>query len=244
LNPNDLPFFIVLFIIATAYSSVGHGGASSYLALMALSSIPTKEASTIALVLNIEVSIIALVLFQRAKHLDWSLTWPFLLGGIPLAFVGGSLKLSDLVHEWVLGAVLVYAAIVLLFRLPAKNKPEQMTPIAHRVGAGAGIGLVSGMVGVGGGIFLSPLMVLFGWASTKQTAATSAVFIFANSIAGLSARPISQLSKLPQHVGMIPVVCLGAILGAYLGAQKFPDLALRRVLGGVLLLAVFKLIIH
>lgn len=242
LNPHDLLFVLGMLIVAVAYSCVGHGGASGYLALMAFSTVAAKDASVLALALNIVVSSVAFVLFNRAKHFDWSLAWPFLAGSIPFAFLGGSLKLSDHLHKYILAAVLIYAAAVLLIGPSREVFHERGPSLPIRISAGAGIGLVSGMVGVGGGIFLSPLMLLLGWADAKRTAATSSLFILVNSIAGLAARPPSTLELVSTHSVTIVAASIGALVGAWIGSQRMPNPILRRALGVVLLAGVIKLV--
>ncbi len=232
------------FAVAVGYSAVGHGGASGYLALLAFTAMPSKESSTLSLAMNVFVSLIAFLLFRRAKHFDWSLTWPFILGSVPMAFLGGSMKLSDHLHQWILGVVLLYAGITLLAKKPPESTELVPASIPWRIAAGAGIGLLSGMVGVGGGIFLSPLIILLRWGDIKKTATISALFIFLNSIAGLVARGGSSLTVIQLHSDTILVASIGALLGAWLGSHKVPDLSLRRLLGVVLLMAVIKLIVR
>ncbi len=241
MNPHDLLFVLGMLIVAVAYSCVGHGGASGYLALMAFSTVATKDASVLALALNIVVSSVAFLLFKRGKHFDWSLAWPFLVGSVPFAFLGGTLKLSDHVHQWILAAVLIYAAGVLLIGPSKEGQVGQAPSRAVRMATGSGIGLVSGMVGVGGGIFLSPLMLLLGWADAKRTAATSSLFILVNSIAGLAARPPSSLNMVSSHWPTIVAASIGALVGAWIGSQRMPNPVLRRALGVVLLAGVVKL---
>ena len=244
LNAHDPLFLIGVLAVALAYSAVGHGGASGYLALLAFSTMAPKDASTLALFLNIGVSIIAFALFERAKHFEWSLAWPFLVGSIPLAFVGGSLKLSDSVHKWVLAGVLLYAAVTLLVRAPKPAKDIHPPIVPMQIGVGAAIGLLSGMVGVGGGIFLSPILLLMGWANAKKTAAVSALFILLNSAAGLLARPPSSLAIVQDYLPMLIIACVGAAAGAWSGARKMPDNAMRRTLGIAMLVAVAKSLVR
>lgn len=194
--------------------------------------------------MNIVVSLIAFLLFRRAKHFDWQLTWPFLLGSVPMAYLGGRVKLSDNLHQWVLAVVLLYAGITLLVRKPSASEVLKEPPIVWRILSGAGIGLLSGMVGVGGGIFLSPLIVLLKWTDVKKTASISALFIFFNSIAGLIARGASSLPIIQNHADTLVVASVGALLGAWFGSHKVQDLGLKRLLGVVLLFAVIKLIVR
>lgn len=242
LNVIEPWLFFGVFAVALGYSMVGHGGASGYLALLAFTAIPSAVGATTALVLNVFVAGITLVVFGRAKHFDWNLAWPLLLGSVPFAFLGGRLKFENQVQDLVLAAVLLYAAGVLILSVPAKDGESQPPVRPILVGSGAGIGFLSGLVGVGGGIFLSPLMILNRWAQPHKVAAVSAGFIFANSLAGLSARPFDLLQESMSLWPLITVGILGAVVGSFFGAHRVSSLALRRGLGLVLLLAVAKLL--
>lgn len=235
-------FFILIGLIAFAYSLVGHGGASGYLALLSFTSLPGKTCSTIALILNLVVSSVTFLTFRRAKHFDWQIAWPFLLGSIPLAFLGGSLKIESRIQDVLLALTLGYASLLLIFGMP---KPDDEAKTPNRVlsvVAGAGIGLLSGIVGVGGGIFLSPLLILTGWSKPHRAASIAAVFIFANSAAGLVARPPAAFQST---FGLWPLVLFGfagAVVGSWFGANKTSPPGMRRALGFILLIAVGKLI--
>ncbi len=228
--------------MALGYSMVGHGGASGYLALLAFTAIPIAVGATTVLVLNVFVSGIALVVFGRAKHLDWNLAWPLLLGSIPFAFLGGRLKFENRIQDLVLAVVLLYAAGVLIFSVPARDGESQPPGRPILIGSGASIGFLSGLVGVGGGIFLSPLMILNRWSPPHKVAALSSGFIFANSLAGLSARHYDLVREGLNLWPLIIVSILGSVGGSLLGAHRVSSLALRRALGLILLLAVVKLL--
>lgn len=234
--------FLGVFVVALCYSMVGHGGASGYLALLALTAIPSTVSATTALVLNVFVAGISLVVFGRAKNLDWSLAWPLLLGSVPFAFWGGRLKFENRVQDFVLACVLLYAASVLMVSVPKVEGDSQKPSRPILVGSGVGIGFLSGLVGVGGGIFLSPLMILKRWAQPHTAAALSAGFIFANSVAGLVARPFSVLEQSFSFWPLIAAGIFGAVAGSLLGAHRVSGVGLRRALGLVLLLAVAKLL--
>ena len=237
------PWLLVgVFAVALAYSMVGHGGASGYLALLAFTAIPSAVGATSALILNVFVAGITLVVFRRAKHFEWSLAWPLLLGSIPFAFLGGRLKFESRLQDLVLAVLLLFAAGVLLFRLPDRDGDCQPPVRPTLYSSGVGIGFLSGLAGVGGGIFLSPLMILKHWARPHTVAALSAGFIFANSLAGLSARPISLLQQSLAYWPLVLAGVFGALGGSVLGAHRVSSLGLRRALGLVLLLAVGKLI--
>jgi hypothetical protein len=231
-----------IFVVAVLYSSVGHGGASGYLAVMAFLAVAPGVTRPTALVLNLFVASIATVQFWRAGHFSWGLFWPFAVTSIPFAFVGGMIKLPTDVYKIVLGLVLLFAAFRLAWSF-AQEVPEVRRPnIWLALAIGAGIGLLSGLVGVGGGIFLTPVLLLMNWSETKTAAGVSALFIFVNSAAGLAGN-YSQVSVLPaSSLTWIGAAIAGGVIGSLLGAKKFESLMLRRVLAGVLLMAALKLI--
>ena len=243
---NELPFWVPLLIFAVAmvYSSVGHGGASGYLAVLSLLAISRTEMATTALVLNILVASTALVSFMRSKHLTLSLTWPFILLSIPGALIGGAVKVSESVYSYLLAVALLTAAIRLSGLLNRSPVDGEFRPLRlpAAVPIGGAIGLLSGIVGIGGGVFLSPVILLAKWADAKQVAATSALFIVVNSIAGLSSRMISHNADF----GIVPVLpsvaFAGGLLGSSLGARTFSTLLLRRILAVVLVTAAVKLL--
>lgn len=238
---SQLLLSLGVFLVALAYSSVGHGGASGYLALLSFTAITARDASTLALTMNIGVSGIAFFFFRRAQHFDWKLAWPFLALSIPLAFCGALYKLSDSAHKWVLGAVLIAAAAALIFRPSDADREKRPVSIPLSLAVGGTIGLFSGMIGIGGGIFLSPVLILMGWADAKKTAAISSAFIFLNSTSGLIARSGEFPSVAAKYAPLICLAIVGAIAGGMIGANRLPAIALRRVLGVVLLFAIPKL---
>jgi uncharacterized membrane protein YfcA len=237
------PFLIVaaIFVVAILYSSVGHGGASGYLAVMAILTVAPEVTRPTALVLNLFVASIAAVQFYRAGHFSWSLFWPFAATSIPFAFLGGMIKLPTNVYKIVLGLVLLFAAVRLAWSF-TKEADVGPPKIWMALIIGAFIGLLSGLVGVGGGIFLTPVLLLMSWSETKTAAGVSALFIFVNSAAGLAGN-YAQVSVLPQTALMwIVAAALGGSIGALLGATRFDSLMLRRVLALVLIFAGVKLI--
>lgn len=238
-----VPILIILaiFVVAVLYSSVGHGGASGYLAVMAFLSVAPGVTRPTALVLNLFVASIGFVQFWRAGHFSWRVFWPFAAASVPLAFIGGMIHLPTQIYKIVLGVVLLLAACRLAWKQTASRDPKPPNVVIALL-IGAGIGLLSGMVGVGGGIFLTPILVLANWSETKTAAGVSALFILVNSISGLAGN-YSQLSVVPSEVWFwIAAAIAGGILGSTLGAKKFDSLMLRRVLASVLVLAGIKLI--
>ena len=230
---------------AFAYASVGHGGASAYIAAMALAGIAPAEMRPIALVLNVLVSAIATYKFARAGYFSWRLFWPFAVVSIPFAFIGGAITLPGQAYKILVGVVLLYAAWQLWrsARAGEEMRAVREPPIPRAMAIGAALGLLAGLTGVGGGIFLSPLLLMLGWAGTKQTSATSAPFILVNSIAGLAAGFAVKSASLPPYIWTLGVaVIAGGWLGAEYGSRRFANPLVRRILAVVLALAGAKMI--
>ena len=232
-----------ILVAAVLYSSVGHGGASAYLAVMALAGLAPQVMRPSALVLNLVVSAIAAVGFAAAGWFRWRLFWPFALTSIPFAFLGGSITLPDAVYRRILGLVLLFAAYRLWRHFGSGEEILRPPPIAAALLWGAAIGTLSGLTGVGGGIFLSPLLLLARWAEPKPTAAVSSAFIWVNSLAGLLGKP-SSLLLLPSGIVLwAAAAAVGGIAGAFLGSRRLPSLVLRRLLAAVLVVAGGKLLL-
>jgi len=235
--------FIILaiFVVAILYSSVGHGGASGYLAVMAFFSVAPNVTRPTALLLNVFVASIAFFQFYRAKHFEWKIFLPFAATSIPVAFVGGMITLPTPIYKFFLGAVLIFAAVRLAWNFTSA-KETVMPKIWIALIIGAVIGLLSGLVGVGGGIFLTPILLLLNWTETKKAAGVSALFILVNSISGLLGN-YKQVFELSTDVWIwIVAAVVGGVIGATLGSLYFDSLTLRRVLAFVLLMAGAKLI--
>lgn len=233
-----------MLLAAFLYASVGHGGASAYLAALALAGVAPAEMRPIALALNILVSAIGTYKFWRAGHFRWRLFWPFAVVSVPLAYVGGAIQLPGHVYDIVVGVVLVYAAwqLWLSGRLGAEMRAVREPPLPAAMSIGAGLGLLSGLTGVGGGIFLSPVLLLLGWATTKQTSAVAAAFILANSISGISAIASARSASLPPYVAVLGIaVIAGGWLGAEYGSRRFANPVIRRMLALVLAVAGAKM---
>lgn len=233
---------LAIFVVAVLYSSVGHGGASGYLAVMAFFAIAPEVTRPTALTLNLFVASIATVQFWRAGHFSWGLFWPFALTSIPFAFIGGMLKLPTNVYKIILGLVLLFAAFRLAWKFASDDGEVREPRLWMALAFGAVIGLLSGLVGVGGGIFLTPVLLLFHWSETKTAAGNSALFIFVNSAAGLAGN-YAQVSVLPSGAWFwILAAIAGGLIGSLLGAKRFDSITLRRILAAVLLFAAVKLI--
>ncbi len=238
---NELVLWLGVFLVALSYSCVGHGGASGYLALLAFTAFTSREASTLALLMNVGVSAIAFIIYHRARHFDVKLAWPFFVLSIPMAYLGAVFKLSDSVHRWVLAAALLGAAAALIFRPTRTEEPGKPVAIPIALILGASIGLLSGMIGIGGGIFLSPVLIIMGWADAKKTAAISSAFIFLNSASGIVARTSEVAPMASRHWPLIVIAVVGAVVGGIIGANRMAPTTLRRALGVVLLFAIPKL---
>lgn len=235
----------LIFIAAVLYSSVGHGGASGYLAAMTLVGVALEVMRPAALMMNILVASIAAISFYRAGCFAWSMFWPFAIGSIPFAFIGGTIHLPAHVYRPLLGVVLLAAAARMVVRVGSQRDSDDdsrppRTPIA--ITAGAGIGLLSGLTGTGGGIFLSPLMLVLRWAPVRQVAGVSATFILVNSIAGLAGN-INSVRLLPAAaIGWAAAAVAGGAIGSWLGSRKLAPRSLRVILAVVLVVAAAKLI--
>lgn len=237
----EIAVVIAIFAVAVLYSSVGHGGASGYLAVMAFLLVEPSVTRPTALFLNVFVASIAAFQFYRAGHFDWKVFLPFAAASVPLAFVGARISLPAPVYKIILGAVLIVAALRLAWKFSAE-KEIAAPKIWLALIIGAVVGLLSGLIGVGGGIFLTPVLLLMNWTETKKAAGISAMFILVNSIAGILGS-YAQLAQLNSNVWFwILAAVAGGVVGSTLGSRYFDSLVLRRVLAVVLLIAGFKLI--
>ncbi|TNC15011.1 sulfite exporter TauE/SafE family protein [Methylobacterium terricola] len=231
-----------MFLGAALYTAVGHAGASAYIALMALFGVAPAVMRPTALVLNILVASVTSFRFLRAGMFRWRVLWPFLVGAVPLAFVGGAIQLPGAYYRPVVGMVLVLGAARLLWPGGRAVDPgPHDPPIWAGLIVGAGIGLLSGLTGTGGGIFLSPMLLFMGWSATKTASGVAALFIFCNSVAGLFGN-LSIVRALPTDLPLFAAsVLLGALVGTAFGI-RFAVPVIQRVLGLVLLVAGAKLI--
>jgi uncharacterized membrane protein YfcA len=246
----DLRVILILaalfFVVAILYSSVGHAGASGYLAAMALLSVAPEVMRPTALVLNIVVAAFTTWRFREARYFNGKVLAPFLAGSIPCAFIGGMLKLPTMTYQVAVGVVLLASAAYLAWRafsqISARGEIPVVAPPIPSIVIGAAIGLLSGLTGTGGGIFLSPLILLLGWAGPKATAGISAPFIMINSMAGLTGGSLVA-HDLPESLPLLAgSALLGALIGTWLGIRKLSTQALLITLAVVMSLAGIKLI--
>jgi len=236
------PWLLLLLpIIAFLYASVGHGGASGYLAVMSLFAFPVSVMKPTALVLNILVSAISFYFYYREKKFEWQLFYPFALTSIPFSFLGGIMTIETRLYKFILATVLIFAVLRMLGFFGKEQPVLKTLHLPTALFIGAIIGFLSGLIGIGGGIILSPILLLLGWANMKQTAAVSALFIFVNSIAGLIGF-VSKGGNFPASSALIiGVVILGGLLGGYYGSKKMNTVTLRNILALVLGIAILKL---
>lgn len=237
----DTYILLLLFsAVAFLYSSVGHGGASGYIALMAIFAFPQNEIKTNALFLNLFVSFISFSQYFKKSDFPYKLFFLLVVFSIPMAFWGGTLTLNDKIYKIILGIILLIPITKFLGFFP---KYQFLVPqsIPLTIILGISIGLLSGLLGIGGGIILSPILILLGWCSVKQTAAVSAIFIFVNSLSGLLGKSLVSLHLSENIYSILLFTIVGGILGGYFGAKKFKIQWIKYTLAIVLLIACFKL---
>jgi hypothetical protein len=244
MDANTIFWIAALMAIAAAlYSSVGHGGASAYLAIMALFSMAPEVMRPTALALNLVAATFTAARFAIWRQTNWKLLLSFAATAVPAAYVGGMLQLPPEVYRPVVGVVLL-AAAMRLFWQPERldSRPVRPPPVAVTLPTGAALGLLAGLTGTGGGIFLSPLIILFGWEDARKTAGIAAMFIVLNSAAGLAGN-IASVEQLPREMPILAAaVFLGAIAGSWLGVSRLPRHRLLQALGIVLVVAALKLL--
>ena len=226
------------------YSSVGHGGASGYLALMSLLGVNTIYMRSSALILNILVSAISFYLFYRNGFFKWKLFYPFAIASVPMAFIGAGITLEPVWYNRILGLFLIIAALRIsgIFSRYSET-PERELNLLPGLITGGVLGLFSGMIGIGGGIILSPIILMFGWGNVKQTATVSALFIFVNSVSGLIGLGSENINFSQDFVWWIAAAFTGGVIGSVWGSSFASYRILKNVLAFVILFAAFKLLV-
>jgi len=235
-----------MLVAAFLYAAVGHGGASAYIAAMALAGVAPAEMRPMALMLNVVVSSLATWKFWRAGHFRWGLFWPFAVLSVPMAYVGGAIVLPGTAYKVLVGLVLLYAAWQLWWsaRTAEELRPARLLSVPLAMVFGAALGVLSGLTGVGGGIFLSPLLLLAGWAGTKQTSAVAAPLILVNSLAALAAGFVRNPTLPPDYAPwLMAAVLVGGWAGAEYGSRRLANPVIRQVLAVVLSIAGGKMVL-
>jgi uncharacterized protein len=235
-------FYSLLFVVAFLYASVGHGGASGYLALGAIFELAKEVMRPTALMLNLFVSLTSFIQFYRGKHFIFKIFLPLAIASVPMAFIGGRINIDAGIYKTALGILLLIPIIRFFFfpNIPVTEIRKSNMGISLLLGAV--IGFISGVIGIGGGIILSPVLLLLKWTDQKQTAAISALFIFVNSMSGLLGQWTKGIHFDTSMISYVAVAFAGGFCGAYFGAMKFNQNVLRIVLGVVLVFASYKLI--
>lgn len=234
---------VCIVAVAILYSCIGHGGASGYLAVLALFSLAPAVFKPTALVLNILVSAVATFHFARSGHFSWRLFWPFAVASIPFSYIGGGLSLPETVFNPLVGILLLASACRLFFKREREEKETLPPSVPAALAVGAVFGLLSGLTGVGGGIFLSPLMLLLRWARAREVSAVSALFILVNSIAGLLGH-IGSLQAVPGYLPILAASALcGGFAGSFFGSRRLSAAGILKTLSAVLTIAGFKMLL-
>lgn len=233
--------FPLLFGVALLYSSVGHGGASGYLALMALYEVAPDVMKPTALLLNLFVSLTAFVFYYRGKFFRKNLFIPLAIASVPFAFLGGMMTIDADIYRKMLGIFLLIPVVRFLLFKDLEVKDQSAPVTGWLILIGASIGMLSGMLGIGGGVILSPVLLLLRWTDQKQAAAISALFIFVNSVSGLIGQFTKGISFSPDMTAFVVVAFAGGLFGSYIGAMRLPQRAVKVLLALVLAVASFKL---
>jgi uncharacterized protein len=234
----------VLFgAVSLLYATVGQAGGTAFLALMAFASFPSNEMRPTALLLNIAAATYSTWMFNRGRLVDWAKLKPLLIASLPTAFVGGFIVLDEHVYKIVTGLVLLSAATILVFRRSHEGEPDRQPPLWGAIATGAMVGFVSGLTGVGGGVFLAPILIALHWASPKQTAALSAPFILANSVVGLAGAMLTHQTPSGQTWIYAIAALTGAIIGTTVGLRWLSENVTRHILAIILGAAGLQLLL-
>ncbi|MEM7186569.1 MAG: sulfite exporter TauE/SafE family protein [Bacteroidota bacterium] len=236
-------FLSILPLIAFLYASVGHGGASGYLALMALFSFAPESMKPTALLLNLFVAGIAFIQYYRAGHFNRRLFLSFALSSVPAAFIGGLIDIEATLYKQILAVLLVFAILKMLNVFGKESTNTQKVLIWQGLLTGAIIGFFSGLIGIGGGVILTPVILLLHWGKMKEAAAVSALFIWVNSGAGLTGQLLAGARLEWDAFVMVGLALLGGFFGSYFGSKKYNNQKLRYLLAFVLAIAAVKLVL-
>jgi len=239
--PVDLIFLLILPVVAFLYAAVGHGGASGYLALMALFSFAPDEMKPTALLLNLFVAAISFFHYWRKGFFNWKLFLAFAVGSIPLSYYGGRMDVDPKIYKIILGVLLVFAILKMLNVFGKENTSLKKINWLVALFVGGVIGYFSGLIGIGGGIILSPIILLLNWGTVKQAAAVSALFIWVNSAAGMAGQLEQGVILNSSSWLYVTLAVIGGFFGGYLGSVRMNNNSVRYLLAFVLVLASIKL---
>jgi uncharacterized membrane protein YfcA len=240
-NENIYLFLAILPIVSFLYSSVGHGGASGYLALMALFSFAPESMKPTALLLNLFVAGISFYYYYREGFFNTKLFLVFAVASVPLAFIGGTIEVDASIYKKILALLLIFAILKMLHVFGKENDQTKETRLWQGLVVGGVIGFFSGLIGIGGGIILTPVILLLHWGNMKEAAAVSALFIWVNSAAGLTGQLSSGITIEKESFLLVGIALIGAVLGGYYGSKKINSQNLRYILAFVLIIASVKL---
>ena len=238
----ELTLLFLIPVVAFLYSSVGHGGASGYLALMAIFSVDPVLMRSSALILNLFVSSIAFFAFYKGGYFRWRILLPFVLTSMPLAYIGARMNIDPTIYKVILAICLLIGIARMLFAPKVSDNETRPLPFSAGLIVGAMLGFISGLIGIGGGIVLSPILLLFRWANVKETATISAMFIFLNSASGLTGVVSKGIEINTSLLLMVSMANLGGVFGSFSGSFRFRDLSIKYILSFVLLVACIKLL--
>ncbi len=236
-------FFVLLPIVAFLYSSVGHGGASGYLALMALFGMAPENMKPTALLLNLFVAGISFIHYAKSGYFNKKLFFSFAIASVPLAFMGGMIEIDASLYKKILAILLIFATLRMLNVFGKESSEIKQIKVWQGLTIGGLIGFFSGLTGIGGGIILSPIILLMKWGKMKEAAAVSALFIWVNSAAGLGGQLSKGVKIDSQSFILVAIAVAGGFLGGYLGSKKFNNKILKYLLAMVLLMACAKLLL-
>lgn len=235
-------FLLILPIVSFLYASVGHGGASGYLALMALFSFASEIMKPTALLLNLFVAAIAFYYYYKEGYFNKKMFLSFAIASIPMAFIGGMIEIDASVYKKILGVLLIFAILKMLNVFGKESNKIKKVKLWQGILIGGAIGFFSGLIGIGGGIILTPIILLLHWGKMKEAAAVSALFIWVNSASGLVGQLSSGVTLSKQSFGLVAIALIGGAFGGYLGSKKINNQNLRYLLAFVLVIASVKLL--
>jgi len=235
-------FLLILPVVSFLYASIGHGGASGYLALMAIFSVTPELMKPTALLLNLFVAAIAFYYYYKEGYFNKKLFISFAVASIPMSIIGGYIEVDTTIYKKILAVLLLFAILKMLNIFGKESAIIRDIKLWQGIVVGGIIGFFSGLIGIGGGIILSPIILLFHWGKMKEAAAVSALFIWVNSAGGLIGQLSSGVNLNMQSFGLVAIALIGGVFGAYYGSKKLNNQNLRYLLATVMAIACFKLL--